>query len=763
LPAPALRYGLAFLAGVYSILLLPRLPAGGSLLVAALVVVLLVRRWPLVACGLAGLIAVCVDVGGRLADRLDPSLVGEDVQVQVRIVDFPQYGKVMRLLVAPVDRPELPARLRLSWYDAEAKPLLGECWILTGRLRRPRGFANPGRFDYEAWLTRKRVGATGYVREAVVAPECPAPGALVRTRRDFAARIQHTLPADDATAVILAIVLGARQWLGDDRWQAFAVTGSSHLMAISGMHVALASGAFYLLLRCSIGALSPRLNQRNLAAGASLLLAGGYAALSGFAVPSLRALLMLAISVAVVVSRRRIASWQLLGVTLLLVTVQSPFDALSAGFALSFGAVALLMLLAARRRRQVAGRIITLPRLFDAVRQLGILQITLLIGLLPLTVGLFGRLSWVSPLTNLLVLPLFNLLALPAALAGVVLPGAVGEFLLLCAWRVIHWILRIVDLLAVIPGADRVLPGLTHGSLIVAAVALIAALLPTGWPGRRIAWLALLAIIWRAPQVPPTGCVDIDVLDVGQGLAVVVRTRSRTLVYDTGPSFRSGGNTGELVVVPYLQYLGIRQVDLLVVSHADLDHSGGVQAIESALAVKARLIGEPLRSASRASTPSFQCAAGQAWSWDDVGFSVLHPSADAARQGNNASCVLEVRAGASRALLSGDIERIAERQLLRVELLDPVDLVIVPHHGSKTSSHDNFVTQVSPKIAVVSAGFGNRWGMPKPEVTARWRSVGAGVVNTAHSGALGFRLCAEGGLTERFQQRKDRLKVWHEL
>jgi competence protein ComEC len=251
--------------------------------------------------------------------------------------------------------------------------------------------------------------------------------------------------------------------------------------------------------------------------------------------------------------------------------------------------------------------------------------------------------------------------------------------------------------------------------------------------------------------------MHVNVLDVGQGLAVVVQTRRRTLLYDTGPAYRSGSNAADNVLLPYFRHRGIRQLDGVVVSHADLDHAGGVTAIRDAMPVRRLLAGEPL-----AGLDAIPCRAGQNWRYDGVDFQVLHPPAVAHGQGNNRSCVLLLQLGEHRVLLSGDIEASAERELVAKRVLPGVDAVIVPHHGSRTSSTLPFVRALRPSLAIVSSAYGNHWGFPKADIVQRWQASGAVVLNTATSGAVELKLCAASGLESIREYRLGNRRIWHE-
>jgi competence protein ComEC len=274
-----------------------------------------------------------------------------------------------------------------------------------------------------------------------------------------------------------------------------------------------------------------------------------------------------------------------------------------------------------------------------------------------------------------------------------------------------------------------------------------------------VALLASLALVTQKVDGPPDACVDVRMLDVGQGLAVVLRTRQRTMLYDTAAAFPGGGDMATRVVLPYLAAQGIRRIDRLVVSHSDVDHAGGVAPVLAGIDVAQLLAGEP---ALLTAGSAVGCRSGQAWTWDGVAFRILHPAADTRHAGNDASCVILVAAGDARLLLTGDIESAAERALLLSGGPGIVDAVFVPHHGSDTSSSIGLTSALAADVALVSAGYRNRWGLPRPDVVRRWRDAGATVLVTAQEGAVGLRLCDKAGIVQLSRNRPQRRRVWHE-
>ena len=758
---PAARYAAFVVAGAYGALSFPISPAPKLLAIAA---GLAFTCWFVARVRMVGVLLGTFAFVGWAADRgvqqkLAPQLSGADQTAVFRLVSVPEHrGAQLRFVAEPLDAGRLPGRVRLSWYEAEVTPALGECWRLGVRLRRPRGFANPGAFDYAAWLYAQGIGATGYVRSVAGAVTCPvSPWAAARNAT--LTRLRTRLPDDQAAAVLQAITVGVRDRISDAQWQRFAATGTGHLMAISGMHVGLAAGSSFFLVWALSAALRARGNHRVAAAFGAVTVAAAYVMLSGAGIPARRALTMLLLIAMTLAVRRTVEPLQIFGLTVLAAVLTAPLDILSPGFKLSFAAVLLLIWQARKETRTFATAQRT--RAFQWPGMLLRLQCALLLGMLPLSAGLFGRLAWSAPGANLLVVPIFNIVTAPTALLGLSLVGpaeAAGDGLLKLSWHSMRLNLFLIDSAARLPFAEQWVSLAAPAALLALALALVWTILPAGWPGRRAAWLALLALVVGMPQRVPPGCVDAHVLDVGQGLSVVVVTPNRTLVFDAGPAFRSGADTGRLVVVPFLRWLGRERADVVVLSHGDLDHAGGVASLVEAIPVSVVLAGERRPEFS----PMVPCRAGQLWFWDDVEFRILHPGAVSLRRGNNASCVLSVRSGDSRILLTGDIEARAEAALLRGQLLDPVTAVVVPHHGSSTSSRPDFVDRLSARYAIVPAGYANRWGLPRQEVVTRWRESGATVLTTGHTGAVSLRLCAQTGLHEVRQERRARQRLWYD-
>ena len=757
------RACLNLLAGIYALQLSSF--AQGSDLIEFIFVIFLAASLVGRTCDflwfLAGVTLFGLAANGIINSRLAPQYAGDSIVTIVRIADFPASdGSSTSFAAVPLDDARVPLRIRLSWFQPPVELRLGDVWQMELRLRRPRGSSNPGVFDYEAWLFRERIGATGYVvgshRNHLI--QSGKLDVIDRLRQRFVDRVLLLSPG--SAGVLAAISVGARHLITAEQWDRYARTGTSHLMAISGLHIGLAAGGGYVLASLFGGLLIRGGNHHNWATVVALLVAISYALVSGLAIPARRASLMIAFVAISILRRRQVRPLTVVATACIVVAVSSPIASMAPGFMLSFAAVLVLIWLAHRLGRGSDRRLTA--RLVSGVRQLSVVQGVLLLGLLPLTVLIFDRVAFVAPVVNLIAVPVFSLVTVPFTLAGLLLDGrfqVLGDPALHVAAISLEHLENLVVMAAEIPGAGHTMSAVTGSAWLLLFLPVLWVILPPGWPGRRLALIAVIALVLHRPAPPDYGCVAVDVLDIGQGLAVVLQTHAHTVVFDTGPAFKGGSNAAESVILPYLASRGISRVDKLIVSHSDLDHSGGVEAMLGRVNVEELLVGESL--GGQEGVQAF-CNAGDEWEYDGVGFSFIYPPKDGLRDGNDASCVLRVAAGDHQLLITGDIERPAEEQLVRDGLPADIDAVVVPHHGSRTSSTAPFVSALTPDLAIVSAGFGNRWGFPKDDVVARWVGVGARVLETSASGAIGIRLCERSGREEVTENRHERRRIWHE-
>ncbi len=537
--------------------------------------------WPLVA-AVFGLFWAHAQVCEVLCAPFPESLVKTTLIAEGQVASLPDQRDDSVRFLFRIDRLTLDGvpqafqgLARVSWYRQPPPLRAGERWRLALRLKPPHGFVNPGGFDYERWLFQQGISATGHVRDdAANARLAVGPGAywLTRWRQQLRDRLDAALSDEGpARALVQALVLGDRGGLTPTQWDVFSRTGTSHLIAISGLHVGLVAGFVFFVARwfwSRSALLMRRFAAPRAAALAAVGAATGYAALAGFAISTQRALVMLLVVMVALVAGRTPRPASALVLALVAVLLLDPASVLSYGFWLSFGAVAILL--------YALGRRLSAP---VVVLRWGQAQWAVALGLLPMLLLFFGRASLVAPLVNLLAIPLFGLI-LPAVLLSAAL-------MLLFGW---HWPLALVGLLleqgygllAMIseqPVASMTLGGRPDWVWAAAGGGVLLLLAPRGLPARWLGLVLLLPLLLMRPPAPPLGEARFTLLDVGQGLSAVVRTRSRTLVYDLGPRYPSGFETGSAVVVPYLREVGVDRVDLVVASHADQDHIGGLRGL----------------------------------------------------------------------------------------------------------------------------------------------------------------------------------------
>jgi len=729
---------MAWLLGACVLLLQRELPSGRAVLlvvVACLLAAAFARRWAILGFAF-GLGLAWQQCSERLDARLDPALEGASLTLAGHVASVPQAtGEGLRFRFATQARRGVPPLVELTWYEPEWRPRAAEQLEIEVRLRRPRGFANPGGGDYESRMLREGVGATGYARavrrlgrdsrDVAQFPVLVARDAIARATR-------VALGERPAAGIVAGLSVGLQDALSPEQWRELARSGTSHLMAISGMHIGM-----FAVVAAWLTARLQRLRQRRGALGtardaavlAGSLAALGYASLAGWSVPTQRTAIMIAIVAAALRWRRRVGSADALAAGAIGVLALEPLAPLAVGFWLSFGAVAAILLVTSGQLARPG-----------IARGYAEAQWAVTAGLLPVLVGGFGTVSMVSVGVNFVAIPLYTLVIVPAVLLSTALvlvaaePGGV-------ALRGAAWLVEATWPVIAVPASwpwatwGVAGPGPPGWCLLVAGA--VAALAPLPAPGRIAGLLlAVAACGWRSPA-PDWGAARFTMLDVGQGLAAIVETRYHVLVYDAGPAFRSGSDAGALAVEPYLRHRGLRRVDALVASHDDLDHAGGAASVARLLPVQRLIASGRALDGLGAVEP---CRRGTGWNWDGVSFEWLHPGPDGLPGDNDRSCVLRVRSGPHVVLVTGDVERLAEAELVERGALAPADVLVVPHHGSRTSSTAAFVAATRPRWALVPSGHRNRWGFPKPDVVARWQDAGATVLLGSASGAIEFEL-----------------------
>lgn len=730
-----MRTGMFALAlGLLCLGVLPVLPSVGWLLLLVLVggVCACTRLWPL-GCFLLGLCWACWSAQQALDDRLSAQLDGRTLWLEGQVVGLPTrtaQGVRFELEQPHSRRAELPRRLQLSWLDGPAIHA-GEHWRVAVTLQRPAGLLNPHGPDREAQLLARRIGGTGTVKAGQVL-QAVAPG-----WRDALRERLLQVDAFGQEAALVALVLGDGAGLAREQWQALQATGTVHLLVISGQHIGLVAGLLYALVAglARWGLWPRRWPWLPWACGLALAVALAYGWLAGAGVPVQRACLMLAVVLLWRLRFRQLGAMLPLLLALNLVLLAEPLAALLPGFWLSFAAVAILIYSFAAR---LGGW-----RPWQAWTRA---QWVIAVGLLPVLLATGLPVSLSAPVANLLAVPWVSLAVLPLALLGtLLLPLAgVGEGLLWVAGGLLDILFRLLGLMASwrpawIPAALPVVAW-----LLVCAGALLL-LLPRGVPLRGLGGVMLLAL-WVPRDTLPHGQVEVWQLDVGQGLAVLLRTRHHTLLYDAGPA-KGETDLGERVVLPTLRKLGVGRLDLMLISHAHADHAGGAAAILRGFPVGRVIGGEALGDVDLQ-----PCTRGERWTWDGVHFSLWRW--EGGQSSNDRSCVLLVEAQGERLLLAGDMEAGAERAWLADTEVPRIDWLQAPHHGSRSSSTEAFIRATIPRGVLVSRGRNNSFGHPHVEVVERYRRHRVAIHDTATEGALRLVLGSHGDVEGVRRQRR---------
>ncbi len=714
------------------------------------------RRWRWIGALLVGAAWACIQGGYALSERLPAELVGQDIAVVGHVDGLPQHANGFSRFDFITDRDGNAAgvanrHLRLGWYRTHVEVAPGERWKLLVKMRRPRGVLDPGGFDFEKLALERRIAATGYVRQPETARMLGTTASIDALRARWSERIADAVRSP-SSRFIRALALGDTRYLTESDWDTLRATGLNHQVAISGFHVGVVA-SFGALIAWLVYWIFPRLGllwPRPQAQPVMALLFGfGYAAMTGFELPTVRTLMMIVAALLARMWRRPWSVPDALALALLAMLVVDPLSVLAAGFWLSFAGVAwLVWCLPHDVPRRGIGQF---------VGGQGIVSL----GLLPLTVWFFGQASLISPLTNLIGIPGFALIVTPLSLIGLgvdlVVPG-VGAWILRLAAHAMDALWWVLEHVSQWQGALVWLP---EPSALAVAMALIGAfwmLLPRGIPGKPLAILLWLPLLWpRIAPIPP-GTADLAMIDVGQGLSLLVRTQHHALLFDTGPAFDGGLDLGEAAVVPTLHAFGVPRLDALVISHGDNDHSGGADAVRRAYPVALRYA-----PAGWPRGKDYQpCLKDSAWDWDGVTFRFLHPPLDFPYLGNDSGCILRITGPGWAALLPADNEAIIEDRLIREQPgMLRADLLIAPHHGSSTSSTVGFLQAVRPRLALISIGQDNRYSLPKPTVVRRYVEQGIALEDSASAGLVRVRLDATGPhVVERTRERL--LRFWHE-
>jgi len=701
----------------------------------------------------------------RLSDRLPDRWQGMDLAVIGVVSDLPQTNARGERFVLDVERvltPNAPDlhRIQLARYwprDGARNPTVhaGERWQFTVRLKRPYGTHNPHGFDLEAWMLERDIAASGYVREQApprrLAARAATPVASIAAMRAaIRDRIVSTLGDASYAGVIAALVIGDQRSIPHDQWRAFTRTGVNHLLSISGLHVTMIAALAGWLVAFGWRRwprAAERLPARQAGLLAAVLAACAYALLAGFQVPAQRTLFMLGVLALALWERREPRPFSALTWALFVVLLIDPWAVLSAGFWLSFGAMAAILWATFGRVGQP-----------DKLRAWVTVQGAVTLALAPVLLLLFQQVSLISPLANAVAIPVVSWLVTPLALLGVIVPPLWHVAAWLTAWlgQGLMWASEM-------PWAVATWPAPGGATLLLAVVGALWLLLPRGFPMRAMGGLLWLPLMFPPRASVPPDSFQADVIDVGQGTAVLIRTADHALLYDTGPAF-ADSDAGERIVVPYLRASGVGELSGVIVSHDDSDHSGGLQSVLRDVQTSWLLHGLPAASPLLETAPSpRRCHRGQHWQWDGVRFEILNPPvtayAESSRRDNDYSCVLKVSRGGQSLLITGDAERRGELELLESGANVAATVLVVGHHGSRTSSLPEFVEQVHPRYGVFAVGYRNRYGHPHPQVVARFRALDSNVLRSDSGGLIRLTFGEAGVVASEYQPSHRR--YWH--
>jgi competence protein ComEC len=640
-----------------------------------------------------------------------------------------KHRLTMRVKLKKINRQAVNALIRLSWYEnyPEIKP--GDSWRWHVRLKPARGLHNFSGFNYDRWLFAHHIRATGYVvgklSQQLLRREYQFGFATFRA--EVQNIIQQNINHNNIAAIITSLTVGLRDGLNFKDWQILQRTGTSHLFAISGLHVGFVVAIIYWLasfLWRRFAYVLLLLPAQRFAAMTSMLAAVFYGTLVGWSLPTQRAVIMMITLFGAELLARRMPIWQRLLLAFVIVVTLHPFALFTASLWLSFLAVAALgfgLLLANKKPKW---------------QQWLIIQMVITVGLLPITLFFFQKVSLVSVFANMIAIPVVTMLVVPLSLFALLMHFFSHLLGWYCYWITAKCVTGLWWYLSWLANLPQALwwHGINNIWILIAAmVGLVILFLPRSWPARWLGLIWCLPLFCFQPAAPKSGQVWLTLLDVGQGLSAVIRTAHHTLVYDAGPKSFTGFDAGQAVVIPYLLHDNINRVDTLMISHGDNDHIGGANAIIKNLTVKKILTSVPQRFHFK---NTVACHAGQRWQWDGVKFKVLYPPVNQPYLGNNSSCVLRISIGDKHILLDGDIEKLAEQWLLKHHQNVTANIIVVPHHGSKTSSTLPFVRAVHPQLALFPLGYFNRFAFPSKKVVLRYQHVGAKIFTTAHDGAI---------------------------
>jgi competence protein ComEC len=676
-----------------------------------------------------------INIVGTIATLPEVTEKGERFQFDVEKIFTQDSTKTLKI----------PRHISLNFYRdmVSARPEngpsqfnffhAGERWQLSVKLKRPHTTYNPHGYDFEGWALENNIRATGSIISKSGYKKLNnfvwRPSYLVeRAREKVGNHISQTLANKPYAGVIRALVVGDDSQITQAQWNVYLRTGVNHLMSISGLQITMLAGLAFAIAAFiwrRVPSLVMSMPTRKAATIIGLVVAVLYALLAGMSVPTQRTLYMLITFAAALLFGRNLAISRALAIALIVVVLLDPWATISAGFWLSFGAVAIIAYVS-------VGRLAAASWLTQAVHT----QWAITLGLLPLLIVLFGQTSIVSPLANAFAIPIISLIVVPLAILGSLIHV---DFILQLAHFILEICMQGLNWLATLPTWQQAAPPMW--ALVSAVFSVLWLLLPRGFPQRWLGFVLLIPLFFANSARPDIGAMQVAVLDIGQGLAVVVKTANHTFLYDAGPKYNEQSDAGGRIVLPYLRGEGVKKLDGFMVSHNDIDHSGGAPSVLAQM--PASWFASSFTESDSMTLPpnALKCFAGQHWRWDGVNFEVLYPSwqsyDDVTLTDNNRSCGVKITSQYGSILLTGDIEELAETSMLEANKSAlSSEVLIAPHHGSKTSSSVAFVQAVGAKQIIFTVGYLNRFNHPKPIIEKRYEESGAWLYRSDYHGAL---------------------------
>jgi competence protein ComEC len=711
----------------------------------------------------------------RLSDELPKAWEQKSITLIGMVATLPEvteHGERFQFDVEKIltKDAKAPHHISLNFYrEAEsAKPEnapslanyfhAGERWQFTVRLKRPHTTYNPHGFDFEVWLLEQNIRAMGSINNKSGYKKLNnfvwQPSYIVEKARETVGnRITQTLVDKAYAGVIRALVVGDGSQITQAQWNVYLRTGVNHLMSISGLHITMLAGLAFAIAAFiwrRFPTLVMRMPTRKAATIVGLFVAILYALLAGMSVPTQRTLYMLMTFALALLFGRNLAISRALAIALIVVVLLDPWAVIAPGFWLSFSAVALIAYAS-------VGRLAAQHWLKEAATT----QWAVTLGLLPMLIVMFGQASMVSPLANAFAIPIISLIVVPLAILGSLLQL---DFILQASHFVLTICMQGLNWLASLPTWQQAAPPIW--AMITAMMGVCWLLLPRGFPQRWLGLFLLLPLFFVNPVRPAEGEMQVTVLDIGQGLAVVIQTANHTFLYDAGPRYSAQSDAGSKIIIPYLRGEGVKKLDGFIVSHNDIDHSGGAASVLAQMPVDWFSSSFTQTDAMILPPNAIKCFAGQHWQWDKVNFEVLYPSWESYENvsltDNNRSCVVKVSSQFGSILLTGDIEKEAEEILLKSSIHElSSDVLIVPHHGSKTSSTPKFIAAVGAKTSIFTVGYLNRFKHPKPLITQRYEESGASLYRSDYNGALKINFVPNKPIKIK-AWRQSQPRYWHD-